>query len=290
MYQNLVVSAGVAGARQSVHLEDWPDADISAIDESLSRKMQVVREIVSLGLRARMDAKIRVRQPLREATIVLNDERDAELVKSAFGAVREELNVVSVNLGTHDDRRNFGTTKYSPNFRSLGQRGMGRVAQDLKKAGEAGSDDDAFRAKLDALRHGKASWRGHEILREDIEVTFEPKPGVAAAADRIGSVFLDTQLDEELRDLGLLRELLNRLQTMRREMGLEYTDRVRVFLEGSERMRSLVDNHRDALASELLAVDVATTFAGARDGAEIREIDVEGEHVRLGIARAATGS
>jgi isoleucyl-tRNA synthetase len=284
MYQNLVVRPGVAGAHQSVHLEDWPEADPSAIDEGLSRKMQVVREVVSLGLRARMDAKIRVRQPLRSATIVLNDDRDAGLVKSAFGAVQEELNVVAVNLGTHDDRRNFGTTNYSPNFRSLGQRGMGRVAQDLKKAGQAG-DSDAFRAKLDALRFGTATWRGHEILRDDIEVTFEPNSGVAAAADRIGSVFLDTQLDVELLDLGLLRELLNRLQTMRREMGLEYTERVSVFLEGSERMRSVVDKHRDSFASELLAVDVATTLAGARDGAEIREIDVDGEHVRLGVAR-----
>jgi isoleucyl-tRNA synthetase len=160
---------------------------------------------------------------------------------------------------------------------------MGRVAQDLKKA-SASNDGDALRAKLDALKFGKSSWRGHEILREDIEVAFEPNPGVAAAADRIGSVFLDTRIDDELRDLGLLRELLSRIQSMRKEMGLEYTDRIRVSVEGSARMRAVVDKHRVTILSEALAVEAST--AVRFPGSELRDLDVEGEAVTLGIARA----
>ena len=283
MYRNLVVGAGVSGARESVHLEDWPAADQAAIDEHLSRKVEVVRAIVSLGLRARMDAKVRVRQPLRTATIVLNDERDAGLVETAFDAIREELNVLDVKVGSHEERGNFGRTEYKPNFRSLGQRGMGRVAQELKKATAAG-DADTLRAKLDALKFGKSSWRGHEILREDIEVAFEPNPGVAAAADRIGSVFLDTEIDDELRDLGLLREVLSRIQAMRKEMGLEYTDRVRLSVRAVGRIRGVVEKHRDVLAAEALAVEVSTEAHAP--GAELRDLDVEGEAVTLGIARA----
>jgi isoleucyl-tRNA synthetase len=285
MYQNLVVRAGGA-ARESVHLEDWPEVDGSAVDEHLSRKIDVARQIVSLGLRARMDAKIKVRQPLRTATIVLNESRDADLVTTALESIREELNVLDVHLGTHEDRREFGTTKYKPNFRSLGQRGLGKVAQDLKKA--APVDAEALEAMRSAIQQGVASWRGHELLREDVEVTFEPLPGFAASAGRVGTVFLDTKLDEELRDLGLLRELLNRLQAIRKEMSLEYTDRVRVVLQGSERVRALVAKHRSALESELLAVEVRTTPAETPGAAELREIEVEGERVQVAVARART--
>jgi len=130
--------------------------EAAALDDRLSRKMQVVREVVSLGLRARMDSKLRVRQPLRTATIVLNDDRDAELVAGAFEMVAEELNVVAVKLATREDRRRFGTTTYKPNFRTLGQRGLGKVAQELKGAlaredAEAAAPKCLSRARLGAF-------------------------------------------------------------------------------------------------------------------------------------------
>ncbi|HZU83314.1 MAG TPA: class I tRNA ligase family protein, partial [Polyangiaceae bacterium] len=281
MYQNLVVGAAVSGARESVHLEDWPDADPADIDERLSRKVQLARDIVSLGLRARMDAQVKVRQPLRAATIVLNDERDADLAASALDAIREELNVLEVSFGTHDDRRGFGSTHYKPNFRSLGRRGLGKVAQELKVALAAG-DPDAVEAAVQAHKRGRATWRGqHDLLSDDIEVAFEPAPTVAAAADRLGSVFLDTQLDDKLRDLGLLRELLNRVQTLRKEMGLEYSDRIAVCIRGSDRVRRVVSEHRELLAAEVLAVELSTTATAP--GAERRDLDVEGERVELAV-------
>jgi isoleucyl-tRNA synthetase len=286
MYQNLVARAGGPGARESVHLEDWPEVEAAALDERLSRKMQVVREIVSLGLRARMDSKIRVRQPLRTATIVLNDDRDVELVSGAFEMVAEELNVLAVKVATREDLRQFGTTTYKPNFRTLGQRGLGKVAQELKAA--LGREDaEAARAMSGALEGGRAAWRGHEIVREDVEVSFEPTPGVAAAADRVGSVFLDTALDDELRDLGILRELSSKLQAMRKESGLEFTDRVRIHVQGSDRLCALLTRHRDAVAAELLAVEVSIAVTGAGDApGEFREIDVEGERARVLLVRA----
>ncbi len=285
MYQNLVARSGAPGARESVHLEDWPEPDLTAIDERLSRKMAVVREVVSLGLRARMDAKIRVRQPLRTATIVLNDDRDAELAEGAFEMIAEELNVLLARLGTRDDRRGFGKTSYKPNFRTLGQRGLGKAAQELKVALSRG-DAEAVAAMRSALEQGKGTWKGHGIVHDDVEVSFEPTPGIAAAADRVGSVFLDTDIDEELRDLGLLRELLSRLQTMRKDGGFEYTDRVRVYIDASERMRSLIERHKVALLGELLAVEVTMTHEGASVSGEFREIDLEGERLRVSLARA----
>jgi len=286
MYQNLVVGARAPGARESVHLEDWPEVDAAAIDDVLSRRMRIVRELVSLGLRARTDAKMKVRQPLRTATIVLNDERDADLVSSAVEAIREELNVLEVRFGTDDDRGAFGKTTFKPNFRSLGQRGLGKLAQELKKAWVGAVSPEETATILLALKHGKAMRGDVELLRDDIEVAFEPAPGVAAAAERVGSVFLDTQLDDALRDLGFVRELQNRVQTLRKEMGLEYADRIRVRFDGSGRVQRIVEAHRDALASEVLAVEVAVGPAKPTMGGEVRELDVEGEAVVLEVARA----
>jgi isoleucyl-tRNA synthetase len=305
MYQNLVVGAGVQGACESVHLEQWPQSDSSAIDQRLSRKTSVVRALVSLGLRARMDAKIKVRQPLRTVTLVLNDQRDAQLIADAFDELREELNVLSVNLGAAGDRNAFGKTSYKPNFRSLGARGLGKVAQDLKKAWARADAIEEHEIARRALIEGRAMRGDIELLRDDVEMTFEPTSGFSAAADRIGSVFLDTKLDEELRELGLLRELLNRIQTMRKDLGLEYTDRIRIWIHGSQRVNRVVGAHWNTVATEALALDVngAGTDRGALSPDEgsgfrneagpgflAREVAVEDEPVRIRIARAEEGS
>jgi isoleucyl-tRNA synthetase len=286
MWQNLVAEpaerAGVAVER-SVHLASWPAADDSPIDVRLSRKIQIVRELVSLGLRARMDWKVKVRQPLRVATVVLNDERDNDLVRTAIDMIRDELNVLDVKLGTSDDRALFGTTRYKPNFRSLGQRGLGRLAQELKRAWAAPDSRD-LEVIAAALKAGSAKRGEVEIVADDVEVSFEPRAGFAAAADRVGSVFFDTTLDDELRDLGLLREIQSRVQAARKEIGLEYTDRILLSVLGGERVARVVGAYREALANEVLAVDLSTTDLFA--GAEVREVDVEGERVRLGITRA----
>jgi isoleucyl-tRNA synthetase len=288
MWQNLVVGpAARAGASvpESVHLADWPAHDASAIDERLSRKMEIVRDLVSLGLRARMDWKVKVRQPLRTATVVLNDARESDLVASSLEMIREELNVLEVRVGSADDRRGFGTTRYKPNFRTLGQRGLGKLAQELKVAWSKG-DAKELEIAAQAVERGRVQRGADEILADDVEIAFEPKPGVAAAADRVGSVFLDTTLDDELRELGSVRELLNRVQTMRKEIGLEYTDRILLAVLGGDAMTRLVERHRDAIAQEVLARVVSTKPLARDRETHDRVLDLEGQAVTFEIQRA----
>ena len=123
-----------------------------------------------------------------------------------------------------------------------------------------------------------------EIVADDVEVSLAPRAGFAAASDRVGSVFLDTSLDDELRDLGLLREIQSRVQAMRKELAFEYTDRIRLSVIGSERVCGVVETYKELLAAEVLASDISTT--DFLPGAEVREVDAEGESVRLGISRA----
>jgi isoleucyl-tRNA synthetase len=282
MHQNLAVGKR-AGAKESVHLERFPEADEGAIDESLSREMAAIRDVVSVGLKVRTDHKLKVRQPLRRAHIVLNDAALRHELADHKPMILEELNVLEAEFLGPEEASRFGTYAYKPNFRTLGQRGLGKQAQELKKAWAALSEGD--RKTLDAIvAEGKGTFGGVDLVREDIEAAFETKPGFAAAGDRVGVVIVETTLDDELRDLGLFRELLNRVQGARKEMELEYTDRIHVGITGSDRVRRIVDQHAGELGQETLAVSVSSKEMPS--GAAPKEMDVEGELVTIAVAKA----
>ena len=143
---------------------------------------------------------------------------------------------------------------------------------------------DAQALVRELLEHGKATVFGVEVETADVEVAFEAKEGYAAAGNRHGVVVLDTRLTDELRDLGLVRELLNRMQTMRKEMSLDFTDRIKVWVSGSERVTRIARAHERTIASECLAVSLSTDASPS--AVTVREVDVEGESVRLGITKA----
>ncbi len=281
MWQNLTRVARAAGkAKDSVHLEAWPTANEPHVDRALSRKMSAVRDVVSLGLQVRTSQKIKVRQPLRTAHVIVADRAQEDALAASAEMIADELNVLEVAFVPRADVEKFVSYKLKPNFRTLGQRGLGKQAQDLKKAFAALGAHDAASMVAEVLDQGKTSHAGVELVREDLEIAFETKDGFAAAGDRVGVVVLDTRLDDELRDLGFVRELLNRVQTARKDQGLEYSDRVRVAVKGSARVEALVEKHRELIAGECLAVAVAT---GAAPGG--KDVEVEGESLSLAVAR-----
>jgi isoleucyl-tRNA synthetase len=204
MWQNLVVGpAGAAGVSvaESVHLCDWPDVDRAAIDERLSVKISTVRSLVSLGLQVRTTAKLKVRQPLRTARIITSKP---ELIdQSAMTQLMEELNVVNgVETYGVDNADRYVEFRVKPNFRSLGQRGLGKQAQALKRVMGALASTAAGSLASRLLAGHAVTLEGVQLGRDDVEVDFLAKDGFAAAGDRVGVVLLDTQLDDELRDLG----------------------------------------------------------------------------------------
>jgi isoleucyl-tRNA synthetase len=279
MYQNLVVGAGVPTAKESVHLEDWPEADEAAVDNALSEKVALVRQLASLGLQVRTDAKIKLRQPLRTAHIIRANPRALDAAASAMLA--EELNVQRLEqLGPKEAAR-FVDYRIKPSFRSLGQRGLGREAQALKKKMSAMSSEEAATFAISLTESGPRTFDGVDLYPADVEIEYLARDGFAAAGHRGLLVVLDTDLDDELRELGFVRELISRLQAIRKEMGLEYVDRVRVRIEASDRVRRIVGSHRDAISSEVLAVDIAF----AQGAGEARQVDVEGEKADLWVDR-----
>ncbi|HEY2516038.1 MAG TPA: isoleucine--tRNA ligase [Polyangiaceae bacterium] len=281
MHQNLVVRVK-PDAKESVHLERFPAANLGAIDEPLSREMAAIRDVVSVGLKVRTDHKLKVRQPLRRAHLVLNDVALRHELAEHKPMILDELNVLEAEFLGMEEAAAFGQYTYKPNFRTLGQRGLGKQAQEFKKAWTSLSPEE--RQALDrVVLEGKGSFRGVELLREDVEAAFETKPGFAAAGDRVGVVILETTLDDELKDLGFYRELLNRVQTARKEMELEYTDRIAVGVKGSARVGKIVDAHSEELGREVLATKVTVDALPAN--ATVFEVEVEGEKVTIGVAK-----
>jgi isoleucyl-tRNA synthetase len=285
MYRNLSLPLkGQPGVTDSVHLASFPSADASAVDAVLSRRMRAVRDLVSLGLQVRTEAKLKVRQPLSVAHVILSDRSLSEGLLASQGMMKEELNVQSVSFVPPADVETFVTYRLKPNFRSLGQRNLGKVAQDLKKVFAAYDAHAAATLVAELYASGKSMVQGTEVLLDDVEIAFEAKDGFAAAGGRVGVVILDTRIDQELKDLGFMRELQNRIQTARKEDGLEYTDRIRVWAWGSPRLAALLSVHGAAVATECLAVEMLAQEAPS--SAKTRDIDVDGEALHLGIARA----
>jgi isoleucyl-tRNA synthetase len=284
IYRNLVVRGKGGANAESVHLTSFPEPNVALIDKTLSTTIRAVRDLVSLGLQVRTHAKLKVRQPLSVAKIILADPQLADRLAPYVDMMKDELNVLAVELVTKGADE-YVTYRVKPNFRTLGQKGMGSQAQVLKKHMATLTPVVAQALVAQVIASGKATVEGIEIEQADLEVGFDAKEGYAAAGERIGVVVLDTRLDDALRDLGYLREVLSRIQAARKDMGLDFVDRIRISIGGSERVVRVASAHHATIASECLAV-VVTVGADADAGGETREVDVEGDKVVFRITKA----
>ena len=281
IYQNLV-RPWAEDAPESVHLCDYPDADRSRIDPSLNEEMALVRDIVSLGLRVRTEHKLKVRQPLSLVEIVLSHPDLEGRVSRYRGLIEEELNLHECNF-LHGGTEHV-QYKLKPNFRRLGRR-MGKKMPLLKKTLET-SDGAALRQSL--LETGKVEvvLEGEKVSLdlEDVEVVVASREGYAAAGDQNVVVVLATELTPQLVDEGIYRELLNRIQTLRKDLQLEYTQRIKLAIRGSERLERIVEARREHLMGETLCVELAEDGQDWEQATH-REIEIEGEKATLSLAR-----
>jgi isoleucyl-tRNA synthetase len=208
--------------------------------------------------------------------------------------IKEELNVLEVSFVPESETDKYVSFSVKPNFRTLGQKGKGREAQALKKSMTALSADAARTIVTAVWEKGEVTWDGVLLAREDVEISFETKEGFAAQGDKVGVVVLDTRLDEALLALGYARELQNRLQTMRKEMNLDYADRVSVAIDGTARTKEIVERHGDDIRREVLATSLTVKIASANatpatnndpTSGEAKNVEVEGESLTISMTR-----
>jgi isoleucyl-tRNA synthetase len=283
MWQNLVRRPFPNSEEESVHLCDYPKPDSETIDRSLSRSMGAVRNLVSLGLQVRTAQKLRVRQPLADAELVLAEPDLEPALRDHLDLIRDELNVREVHFVPNAD--DYVTYNVTPNFRALGPR-VGKRMPALKKA-LAETDGATLLAQLEANGSVVIQIDGEELSLgpDEIGVSLRARPGFAAASGSSGVVVLSTTLTDELIAEGLFREVLNRIQTFRKELDLEYTGRIRLTLAAAPALLDAVRPRLDELGREALAVDV-TLDAPPEQGAHQSEVSIDGEPLTIGLSLA----
>lgn len=284
MYRGLVPPFFPEGPA-SVHLCDFPQPIEADIDAALSREMGDVRAVVSLGLQVRTASKIKVRQPLGSATIIVGSSAKAGIEKNA-ALIEDELNATPRVVGP-DHAAEYVTFKLKPNFRALGAR-IGKHVQAVKAALEKA---DAITLRAELVTNGKAQVPGVtidgaplEVTPEEVEVQVLAREGFAAAGDRVGVVVLDTRITPELKAKGIARELLNRLQTRRKETGLAYDDRIDVKVQGPKELVEAATAHRALIVENALCKSFE--IAEAIELGDAVEVDVEGMTAKVSIRKS----
>lgn len=285
MFQNLVRGPWPVSQPESVHLTAYPEPQATAIDEALAAEMRAVRELVSLGLQVRTAGKLKVRQPLARADIVVSGEALAKAIAKHTELIADELNVHEVRFLRPGEEGKAVRYVLKPNFRALGPK-LGKKVQ-LAKQALAKADAGALRTALAAEGKITLELDGEavELGPEEIEVAVEAGEGFAAAGGRAGVVVLHTALTDELRDEGLFREILSRVQGVRKELNLGFTERIRLALGGSPRAVRVAEASREALAREALCVRLDIGREVSEAGAEVRRVSVDGEDLVIAVSR-----
>lgn len=269
---------------ESVHLEGFPEpldeAARSELDatSSIEVDMDAVRTLVSLGRAAREEVQIRVRQPLRGIRAVLPGGRT--LNDEMLDVVRDELNVKEVGFLTSVD--GIATLTPKPNYRALGQR-FGKETNDAANAIRA-LDARA----LTAMQAGEiveitVGGVAHPLQADDLEIIQETAGNLIVKGEGSFTVALDPELDDALRSEGIARELVNRIQRLRKDAGLEITDRIELAIAGSGEVRAAAGQHADFIGGETLAVDVTVSEVIGSDSGEVRDVDIDGLAARIAL-------
>ncbi len=265
IYQGLVRRVD-PGAPPSVHHTDYPEADVDAIDEELERAMATVRTVVALGRGLRKRHDLRVRQPLSSVTVVTRSPEEQAAVTNHSELISEELNVAEVEVHANED--GLVDLEAKAKFRKLGP----RYGKDMKTVAAIISnlDHDAIVGLLDGR---SVSVDGFTFDQDDIVVSRTPLPGTVVASEGSISVALDSTITEHLEIEGLARELVNRIQGIRRRLDLDVTDRIDIVWSSDHlEVASAFDRHAGMISGEVLADSIT------------QSVDAQGEEYDLGKA------
>ncbi|HJN78085.1 MAG TPA: isoleucine--tRNA ligase [Myxococcota bacterium] len=261
----------------SVHLCDYPTQDPAREDSELDSAMSLVRDLASLGLAARKKVGVRVRQPLRALEVVLADPDRAEALEPLLPLLCEELNVREIHF-TQDAER-FVSFRVKPNYKALGK----RLGKDMKACAAALSQMPGGEVRRRVLSGGlDLELPGGAVVLGPAEVVVEvePKEGFQAAGSAAAVTVLHAELDDDLRQEGLAREVISRIQGLRKQNRFGYTDRIRLHVGGDPSLVEAVDRFRDHVAAETLVVEWLDSSN------DLNDLDVDGLELILGVEKA----
>ena len=274
IYQNLVRSID-ENAIESIHLCDFPVVDENAIDKELEANMDYVLKLVVMGRACRNTANIKNRQPIGQMYV----KADFDLPEFYKEIVAEELNVKVVTFT--QDVRNFTSYSFKPQLKTVGPK-YGKLLGGIRPA-LANIDGNAAMDELNATGSLKLDINGQEVvlLTEDLLIDSAQMEGYVSENDYGITVVLDTNLSEELLLEGFVREIISKVQTMRKEADFEVTDKIAVTYKGTEKAEKIFAEFAETIGGETLAVSVSKE----EPAGYVKEWKINGENVTLGVEK-----
>jgi isoleucyl-tRNA synthetase len=274
IYQNLVRSID-KDAPESIHLCDFPAVDEAHIDTELEASMDEILKIVVFGRAARNTANIKNRQPIGKMYVKAEKALDGYYKE----IIEDELNVKDVEFV--QDVRSFTTYSFKPQLRTVGPK-YGKQLGSIRKA-LSEIDGNAAMDTLKAEGALKFNFDGTEVVltEEDLLIDMAQTEGYVSEGDNYITVALDTKLTPELVEEGFVRELVSKIQTMRKEAGFEVTDHINVYQDGNEKIAEVLSTHASEIQKEVLAEKI---LSGKTAGYS-KEWSINGEKVTLGVEK-----
>ncbi len=262
---------------ESVHLAEFPAFEKKYVDTKLEKQMELVERVVEMGRRCRETNKLKTRQPLREMLIITKNPEDRGTIESFQQLLAAELNVKSV--GFTSDEAKFVSLLAKPNAKVLGPRLGTKMKAVMQKIKELTPDAVA---KLEAT--GSMEIEGEKILSSDIEISRQPKQEGLIQTSGGVTVFLDTKLDQALVEEGQAREFVNRVQKLRKDLGFDVSDRIRIAFHAPPALRQAFRGFGAYITSETLAVSLAELSGPT--GPFTAEQDIDGLPIQIRVEKA----
>ena len=264
---------------ETVHLSEWPKANEALIDKRLERQMYLAQQATSMILSLRKRAEKNVRQPLQKAVIPTTDAETTEALLHVADLIKSEVNVKELVVVPAEQSEIKLVKKIKPQFKVLGK----KVGANMKAvAAEIASMTQDQIAKMEQEGCYPLTTVDYQLIPEDVEIITEDMPGWLVSNNGILTIALDIELTDELIEEGLARELINRIQNLRKSSGLEITDRISIVLEDREEIHNAVLHCSDYIASQVLATSIQLQAQAEGD----QHLEMDGYNVGISIQKA----
>ena len=232
---------------ESVHLADFPIEDTNLIDEAIEERVDLVRDICSLGRKTREDVNIKVRQPLQSLILPKSDEM---IIGDLLPSIKEELNVKEVLF--IDDMTDYLEYIVKPNFKVLGKE-LGPKIKDLQNILQNMSSEDVNKIVTEGLKVTLGTDKDLTLNEENVLISLKQKEGYASASNSKTCIVLNTELTDELLLEGLAREFVRNVQAIRKELDLVITDHINIYYDGEEKVDEMLKEYDSYIKGETLA-------------------------------------